>query len=330
VVYFSSYDSYVYAVDETSGRLLWKFKTRGERRFSAPHLHGSEPAAEVMPDPFDLYLSSPVVVGGRVYFGSGDHNVYALDAHEGKPIWTFRTGDVVHASPALADGVLYVGSWDGFFYALDAETGKLRWTFKSGEDHDLHNQEGFQSSAAVSDGIVYVGCRDAHIYALDAATGAQHWALNTQGSWVVGSPAVRDGKVYIGTSDTSLFRELNGRTGVVGFTLSFRRWPIFSSPALAGTEAFFGTDEGKLVAVELRDKAVAWEFQTDGSRRHGAAFSKADGTPNYERAYVDNFYDSLIAGVGRLRSTGAISSSPLVADGVVYFGSADGNVYALN
>jgi eukaryotic-like serine/threonine-protein kinase len=330
VVYFSSYDSYIYALDETNGRLLWKFKTLGERRFSARHLHGFEPAAEVMPDPFDMYLSSPVVADGRVYFGSGDHNVYALDAHDGRPIWAFRTGDVVHASPALAEGVLYIGSWDGVFYALDAATGKLRWRFKSGEDHDIHNQVGFQSSAAVSDGIVYVGCRDAHVYALDANTGAQRWALDTEGSWVVGSPAVRDGKVYMATSDSSLFRELDARTGVVGFTLSFRHWPIFSSPALAGTLAFFGTDEGKLVAVELRDKTVAWEFQTDGSRQHGAALTQADGAPNYERAYVDNFYDSLMVGVGRLRSTGAISSSPLVADGVVYFGSADGSVYALN
>jgi outer membrane protein assembly factor BamB len=90
--------------------------------------------------------------------------------------------------------------------------------------------------------------------------------------------------------------------------------------------AFFGTDEGKLVAVELRDKTVAWEFQTDGSRQHGAALTKADGTPNYEEGNVDNFYDSLMVAVGRLRSTGAISSSPLVANGVVYFGSADGNV----
>ena len=39
----------------------WKFATEGERRFSARHLHGAEPAAEVMPDPFDVFLSSPAV-----------------------------------------------------------------------------------------------------------------------------------------------------------------------------------------------------------------------------------------------------------------------------
>ena len=41
------------------------------------------PRTEMMPDPFDVFLSSPVVAGGIVYFGSGDHNVYALDARTG-------------------------------------------------------------------------------------------------------------------------------------------------------------------------------------------------------------------------------------------------------
>ena len=82
-VYFSSYDSNLYALDAASGALAWKFTTAGERRFSGKHLHGAEPAAEVMPDPFDVFLSSPVVVAGVVYFGSGDGNVYALDAASG-------------------------------------------------------------------------------------------------------------------------------------------------------------------------------------------------------------------------------------------------------
>src|SRR5262249_5777049 len=76
-VYFGSYDSNLYALDAASGALLWKFTSGGERRFSATHLHGAQPAAEVMPDPFDTYLSSPLVAEGAVYFGSGDGNVYA-------------------------------------------------------------------------------------------------------------------------------------------------------------------------------------------------------------------------------------------------------------
>ena len=193
-VYFGSFDSNLYALDAASGALVWKFTTAGERRFSGKHLHGAEPAAEVMPDPFDVFLSSPVVVAGVVYFGSGDGNVYALDGASGALRWKFPTGNVVHASPALAAGTLYVGSWDSYFYALDAASGKQRWRFKTGEDPKINNQVGIQSSAVVADGVVYFGCRDSHLYALDAATGTQRWAFSTGESWVISSPAVRDGK----------------------------------------------------------------------------------------------------------------------------------------
>src|SRR5215469_2763517 len=78
-------------------------------------------------DPFDFFLSSPVVWNSVVYYGSGDTNIYALDAATGALKWKFKTGDVVHASPAISDGVLFVGSWDSYFYALEASTGKEKW-----------------------------------------------------------------------------------------------------------------------------------------------------------------------------------------------------------
>jgi outer membrane protein assembly factor BamB len=78
----------------------------------------------MMADPFDVFLSSPAVAAGVVYFGSGDNHVYALDAQSGELKWKFKTGDVVHASPAVSGGVVYIGSWDRNLYALDAKTGR--------------------------------------------------------------------------------------------------------------------------------------------------------------------------------------------------------------
>lgn len=103
-VYFTAYDGNLYAVDASTGVLKWKFQTGGERRFVGRHLHGVQPVAETMPDPFDCYLSSPMVSNGAVFFGSGDSNVYSLNAESGAVNWKFETGDLVHASPALADG----------------------------------------------------------------------------------------------------------------------------------------------------------------------------------------------------------------------------------
>jgi outer membrane protein assembly factor BamB len=329
VVFFASYDGNFYAVDTATGKKQWSFKTAGERRFAGKHLHGSVPMAETMPDPFDFYLSSPTVWNGVVYFGSGDGNVYALDEASGTLKWKFQTGDVVHASPAIADGALFIGSWDSYFYALDAATGNEKWRFKTGEDPNIHNQVGIQSSAAVNDGVVYFGCRDSNLYALDAASGQKKWAFNNQGSWVIGSPAVKDGKVYFATSDTSTLYAVDANSGSAVMSLKYNRWPLFSSPAIAGNMLYMGSHEGKLMAIDLAAQKTAWTFQTDGSIQNGPAYTKQDGTPKYEAAFTDDFYETMVIGVNKMMTVGAVLSSPVVVDNVIYVGSADGNLYAL-
>jgi len=328
LVYFGSYDGNFYAVDTATGLQKWKFQTGGERRYAATHIHGAQPASEVMPDPFDFYLSSPVVSDGVVAFGTGDGNIYALDQATGALKWKFHTGDVVHASPAIAGGALFVGSWDSYFYALDLATGKEKWRFKTGEDPDIHNQVGIQSSAVVSDGIVYFGCRDSNLYALDAVTGQKRFVVNNKGSWVIGSPAVYKGRLYFTTSDSGLFHAVDAKTGAEIFSLKFI-WPMFSSPAIADETLYIGSHEGKLLAIDLASQKLAWSFQTDGSKQNGQTYTKADGTPNYEAAFDGDFYDDIVTGVSRMMSVGAVLSSPVVVGNVVYFGSTDGNLYAL-
>jgi outer membrane protein assembly factor BamB len=328
-VYFGSYDSTFYALDAASGVLRWKFATEGERRFSARHLHGADPAAEVMPDPFDRFLSSPAIAAGVVYFGSGDGNVYALDAGSGALRWKFHTGNVVHASPAVANDTVYVGSWDSYFYALDAASGKERWRFKTGDDPAISNQVGIQSSAVVAGGVVYFGCRDSHLYALDAASGKRVWSFPTKESWVISSPAVRGGKVYFATSDTALLLAADAKSGAPVFSLSFNKWPFFSSPALAGDFLYIGSNAGKLIAIDLKARKQAWAFQTDGAQKNAPALTKADGSPNYEAAFSDLFYDDLIIGANRMLSVGQVLSSPVVDGDTLYFGSTDGQLYAI-
>ena len=328
-VYFAAYDGAFYAIDALTGTLKWKFQTGGERRFAAKHLHGVQPVSEVMPDPFDSYLSSPAVWNEAVYFGSGDGNVYALNASSGALNWKFKTGEIVHASPAIADGVVFIGSWDSYFYAIDAATGREKWKFKTGDDPDTHNQVGIQSSAAVVDGIVYFGCRDSHLYALDAGTGEKKWGYSTEGSWVVSSPAVRDGKVYFVTSDSSLLYALDAKSGKVLHSVGFNKWYLYSSPAIVGNLLYFGSTQGKLIAVDLGEFKIAWSFEAEAAKQRGAAYTKADGTPNDDAIYQSDFYDDMVSGVARIMSIGAIISSPVVAGNVVYIGSADGNLYAL-
>jgi outer membrane protein assembly factor BamB len=329
-VYFGSFDGNFYALDAASGKPVWTFATGGERRFSGRHLHGAEPALEVMPDPFDFFLSSPALAAGVVYFGSGDGNVYALDAATGTLRWKFHTGNVVHASPAVAAGTVYVGSWDSYFYALDAKTGALRWRFKTGEDAAISNQVGIQSSAVVADGAVYFGCRDSNLYALDAATGAKRWAYPTKGSWVISSPVVEDGKVYFATSDSGLVLAADAKSGAPVLSLAFNNWPFFSSPALARGMLYIGSHAGKVMAIDLAHGKLAWSFETDAAKTNGPALTKPDGTPNYEAAFTDLFYDDLIIGTARMMSVGAVLSSPVIDGDTLYVGSWDGQLYAIS
>jgi outer membrane protein assembly factor BamB len=281
-----------------------------------------------MPDPFDVYLSSPVVWNGTVYFGSGDGNIYALDAEGGALKWKFQTGDVVHASPAVADGKLFVGSWDSYFYAIDALTGKLLWRFKTGEDNDIHNQVGIQSSATVSEGNVYFGCRDSNFYALDAATGHQRWVFDNKGSWVITSPIVQGGRVYFATADTATLHILDARNGARIDSMKFQ-WPFFASPSIAGDILYLAGQDGKLVATDLSTKMHLWTFQSDGSVDNLTKLSKPDGGPNYEAVFSSNFYDDLIVGVSKIHRVGMFLSSPVISGRVIYIGSTDGNFYAL-
>jgi outer membrane protein assembly factor BamB len=328
VLYAASYDGKFHALNAKTGATRWKFTTGGERRYEAKGIHGFQPRNQTYPDPYDTYLSSPVVVGDSVYFGSGDGNLYALATDTGALRWKFGAGDVIHASPAYADGVLYVGSWDSWLYAVDAQTGKERWRFKTGEDALVHNQQGFQGSPAVVDGVVYVGCRDSHLYAIDAASGKQMWNFSTGLSWVITSPAVYRGKVYFATSDSSLYYVVDAATGKELTQLKSTAY-LWSSPAIAGDAVYQGVFNGTLEARDLDSGALLWAFKTEAAKRNKDWILAADGSVNQSLVFRSSWRETPIVDEVRQLSIGAFLSSPLVVNGVVYAGSTDGKLYAL-
>jgi outer membrane protein assembly factor BamB len=320
---------FVYGVARDTGKQVWRFATGGEQRFTKPGIHGIPPRHEMMPDPFDVFMSSPTIVGNRVYIGSGDHNVYALDLASGALAWKFETGDVVHASPAVVDGVVYIGSWDRNMYALDAGTGKEVWKYTTGDDQQIFNQIGIASSAAVVNGVVYFGCRDGHFYAVDAKTGVKKWDEDNKMGWVIASPSVKDGVVYFPTSDGTQFKALNADTGALLWR-AVNKAVSFSSPMIAGDAVYFGAHDGWLRALDLKTGAERYAFQTDGSKANAAKYVKPDGTINYPVVYSSPAgLDGTLAGIDRMHSLGSILSSPVIVDGVAYFGSTDGKIYAV-
>ncbi len=329
MLYFTSSVGSLAALDVVSGTPQWVFVADHDKKFEAKNLHGYAPTTQTIPDAWDVFTSSPVVDAGRVFFGTGDGGVYAVDATTGILQWKFQTQDVVHASPTVADGTVFIGSWDSRFYALEAATGRERWRFQAGEDEAIHNQVGFQSSAAVDGDTVYVGCRDAHVYALDAATGRKKWDYPTSKSWVIGTPAVRDGTVYFGTSDSARFLALDAENGRLRFNFDVKAY-VFSSAAIAGNRVYFGSHNGRLYAIDAQTGVLAWDFRTEASKADPLGVLNPDGSFN-ETLYAPVFGDfqDMYVSYLRLVSVGAIFSSPVVDRGVVYFGSTDGNLYAL-
>lgn len=153
--------------------VVWKAKTNGEVR------------------------SSPAVVGERVYVGSCDHKLYALDAKTGKEIWSYITGDEIHSSPCVVDGMVYFGSDDGYIYCIEAATGELVW--RTGLDPNP--TEGPSIAGRIHPGsfLDFRHPRGA------GPTGQVRGAMCVEGKPKVGAHAVRgsplavDGRIFVGT-----------------------------------------------------------------------------------------------------------------------------------
>jgi outer membrane protein assembly factor BamB len=68
-----------------------------------------------------------MVVNDKVYAGSADGKVYALNTATGNVAWTYTTGGPVKGSPTYSNGVIYIASTDSYLYALNAVNGGFLW-----------------------------------------------------------------------------------------------------------------------------------------------------------------------------------------------------------
>jgi len=102
--------------------------------------------------------STPAVHNGKVFIGSDDMNMYALNAANGNVIWTSPTGGSILSSPAVADGKVYFGSQDHWFYCLDEQTGVLIWNYDTSTSR-------IDSSPAVGYGMVLCGNENGKVFA---------------------------------------------------------------------------------------------------------------------------------------------------------------------
>ncbi|MBW2695985.1 MAG: PQQ-dependent dehydrogenase, methanol/ethanol family [Deltaproteobacteria bacterium] len=119
--------SRVYAVDAVTGEERWTYDPR------VPRSKGRNACCDVVNRGVALWK-------GRVYVGTIDGRLIALDARTGKPVWEVMTVDptwpyTITGAPRVVKGKVVIGNGGaelgvrGYFGAYDAETGELVWRF---------------------------------------------------------------------------------------------------------------------------------------------------------------------------------------------------------
>jgi polyvinyl alcohol dehydrogenase (cytochrome) len=139
---------------------------------------------------------NPSIVAGRVFVGSDNGTVYALDAESGCIHWTFKADGGVRSAPVVGRAgtrdAVYFGDLKATMFALDAVTGAQIWKQKV----DSHAFARITGAPTLAGGRLYVPVSSVEevpaaqanyecctfrgsVVALEAATGAQVWKSYT-------------------------------------------------------------------------------------------------------------------------------------------------------
>lgn len=324
LVYVGSAGGSLHALDRLSGEERWRYD-------AGAAVHGS-----------------PAVAGGVVYVTDLESTLHAVDARTGRerwrvetgPVipfpWGFESGDVYVSSPTLARvggrSLLFFGAGDGALRAVLPRSGEVVWTLETGGR--------IRSTPAVADGVAVVGSADGVVYAADASTGELLWTHATLGAelhsgefgfdrrTVQSSPAIADGRVYVGARDGFLYA-LDLATGERLWRADHEVSWVNSSPAAAGGRVFVGTSDGRFVqAVDAETGEEIWRQESRGIV--------------WTSPLVVGDVVIFAEGGGRIRALDPVTgetrwtiypptelwASPVVADGVLYIGTQRGGMYA--
>jgi outer membrane protein assembly factor BamB len=223
---------------------------------------------------FDRYGSDPLVAGDRIYVGTHDGKVIALERATGKPVWSFAAGDAVLAAPAIADGRVFFGSYDRHVYALDSKSGREIWKHDTGAP--------VVSTPAIDAGRVVVGSRSYDLLGLDAATGAVAWKRYIWFSWIESSPRVRDGIAYMGSSDSARVFAYGTASGERLWATDVGGW-AWDQPAVTAERVIIGTvgnakqghQRGGIIALERATGRPVWQFPATPTDRGEYGFASS-------------------------------------------------------
>jgi quinohemoprotein ethanol dehydrogenase len=145
VIYTTGEWSVAFALDAKSGEILWTFDPKVPRAIARTIC-------------CDVVNRGVALYDGKVYLGTLDGRLIALDAKSGHPVWDVVTADqskpyAITGAPRIAKGMVLIGNAGsefgvrGYLSAYDAETGKLIWRTYTVPGDPAH---GFESKALES------------------------------------------------------------------------------------------------------------------------------------------------------------------------------------
>lgn len=187
-------------------------------------------------------------------------------------------------------------------------------------------EDEIRGTPLVDNGILYIGAYDNNIYSLNATNGEFIWKYPTEGG-VVSTPSKFESNIFVGSEDSRL-HVISARSGKLMW-LYYADGPIRSSPTIAEGHVLIGSDDAHLHAINAFSGRSVWKLDVGAPIR---------STPhvNGDRVYVGTEFGDLICAdfsgkiKWRFKAKRAITSSPVTSDGVLYFGSVDSVLYAVD
>ena len=304
----------------------------------------------------DEVRGSPLADRSKVFVGSYDRNIYALDSEDGSILWRFASGGGIISRPTIFDKLVLFGSEDGALYALNRETGTLYWNFKTeapircspriAEGHvffgsddghfyavNLHTQQqiwridagdAIRSSPAISRDGICAGCENGDFLFMDFA-GQVRWKYHTKRA-ITSSPVINQNQIYF-TSLDSMVYSLDQKNGWVNWRFQMGKGSI-SSPCYFHEHLCFGSADGNLYCLQTEDGQETWRFDCGCQVSGSPVFHDGKiycGLGNGQFVCLDATTGKVI---WKYKTEGPITGTPAIENDYVFIGSMDHRLYA--
>jgi len=281
----------------------------------------------------DGMVACAAIVGDQVYVPCLNGQLVSVDRKTGKQHWSYRSIESKNpndfapgfkAAPTVTNDLVYIGDEDGMMHAIDRRTGKAKWIFRTGA-------EIAGSVALYGDKLVF-GSHDSYLYCLKASDHTPVWKPFQTENFINCSTAIEADNTFIAGCDTKV-RVINLISGkqVNEVPLGEGAY-LIASPAVGGDVLYVGTHDGRVVAVDWRKQKIVWTYADEN---HLLEYrSSAAVTDKY---VILGGYDKELHCLDRqdgkqvwhFATRAKIESSPVVVGDRIFFGSGDGNVYAV-